>query len=819
MDDTEKTPATPRIELPPLPADAVPIVATRNLVLFPGIVLPVALGREESIAAAQEAVRTGRKIGLLLQKDPSVEKPSATDLYEVGVLATVVRYVTGPDGTHHMVCQGESRFRMLQIVREVPFLAARIESLTDTDTGSPEIEARLDALKQRAMEALALLPQVPADLARTVQAVESAGQLADLIVSFMDVKASEKQEVLETVTLKDRLDKVLRMLAHRVEVLKITRDISKQTQEALGERQREAVLREQLHQLQKELGDDAGASETEDLEKAITAAGMPPEVDEHARKELKRLQRMNEASPEFGMTRSYLDWLVALPWSKLDSEDIDIERARKVLDEDHYGLDKVKRRILEYLAVRKLNPEGRSPILCFLGPPGVGKTSLGQSIARALGLKFVRASLGGVHDEAEIRGHRRTYIGALPGNIVQGLRKAGTRNPVFMLDEIDKLNASHQGDPSSAMLEVLDPEQNGTFRDNYIAQPFDLSKVLFVATANVLETIPGPLRDRMEIIQLTGYTQEEKLQIAKRYLVQRQLKANGLTQEQVTVTDEALSRLIGEYTRESGVRNLEREIGSLLRQAAVRIAEGKDKTVKFDAEDVSKVLGPTRFENEVAQRTAVPGVATGLAWTPVGGDILFVESARMPGHGKLILTGQLGDVMKESAQAALSLVKAQATELGIDPKLLDKSDIHVHVPAGAIPKDGPSAGVAMFTSLASLLKGKPVRADVAMTGEISLRGLVLPIGGVKEKTIAAARAGIKKVILPARNRRDLEDIPQSTRSMLEFVWVDRVDEALEVALGEPLGSSDDEAEKPMPPPKSSKSGRAKESAVLAAPKR
>ena len=789
MEEIETKPAEkPRIELPPLPADAVPIVATRNLVLFPGIVMPVALGRDESIAAAQEAVRTGRKIGLLLQRDPAIDKPSATDLYEVGVLATVVRYVTSPDGSHHLVAQGENRFRMLQVVRDTPFLAARIESLTDTDTGSSEIEARLDALKQRALEALALLPQVPADLARTVQSVESAGQLADLIISFMDVKASEKQDVLETFNLKERLDKVLKLLAHRVEVLKITRDISKQTQEALGERQREAVLREQIHQLQKELGDDDSASDTEELEKAVAAAKMPAEVDEHARKELKRLQRMNEASPEFGMTRSYLDWLVALPWAKLDAEHIDIEAARKVLDEDHYGLDKVKRRILEYLAVRKLNPEGRSPILCFVGPPGVGKTSLGQSIARALGLKFVRASLGGVHDEAEIRGHRRTYIGALPGNIIQGLRKAGTRNPVFMLDEIDKLNASHQGDPSSAMLEVLDPEQNGTFRDNYIAQPFDLSKVLFVATANVLETIPGPLRDRMEIIQLTGYTQEEKLQIAKRYLVQRQLKANGLTAEQVTLSDDVLSKLIAEYTRESGVRNLEREIGSLLRQAAVRIAEGKDTTVAFGVEDVEKVLGATRFENEVAQRTAVPGVATGLAWTPVGGDILFVESARMPGSGKLILTGQLGDVMKESAQAALSLVKAQATELGIDPKLFDNSDIHVHVPAGAIPKDGPSAGVAMFTSLASLLKGKPVRADVAMTGEISLRGLVLPIGGVKEKTIAAARAGIKKVILPARNKRDLEDIPQSTRALLDFVWVERAEEALEVALGEPAGS-------------------------------
>jgi ATP-dependent Lon protease len=813
MDDTEKMSATPRIELPPLPADAVPIVATRNLVLFPGIVLPVALGREESITAAQEAVRTGRKIGLLLQRDPGVEKPSATDLYEVGVLASVVRYVTGPDGSHHMVCQGESRFRMLQIVRDTPFLAARIEALADTDTGSSEIEARLDALKQRAMEALSLLPQVPADLARTVQSVESAGQLADLIVSFMDVKASEKQEVLESINLKERLDKVLRMLAHRVEVLKITRDISKQTQEALGERQREAVLREQLHQLQKELGEsDEAASDNAELEKAIADAGMPAEVEEHARKELKRLQRMNEASPEYGMTRSYLDWLVALPWNKFDKENIDIEHAREVLDEDHYGLEKVKRRILEYLAVRKLNPQGRSPILCFVGPPGVGKTSLGQSIARALGLKFVRASLGGLHDEAEIRGHRRTYIGALPGNIIQGLRKAGTRNPVFMLDEIDKLNASHQGDPSSAMLEVLDPEQNTTFRDNYIAQPFDLSKVLFVATANVLETIPGPLRDRMEIIQLTGYTQDEKLQIAKRYLVQRQLKANGLTGEQVTITDEALSKLIGEYTRESGVRNLEREIGSLLRNAAVRIAEGKDKTVTFDAGDVAKVLGPSRFENEVAQRTAVPGVATGLAWTPVGGDILFVESARMPGSGKLILTGQLGDVMKESAQAALSLVKAQATELGIDPKLFDNSDIHVHVPAGAIPKDGPSAGVAMFTSLASLLKGKPVRADVAMTGEISLRGLVLPIGGVKEKTIAAARAGIKKVILPARNRRDLEDIPQSTRSMLEFVWVERVQEALEVALGEPVGSLDKGGER-QPSQKPNRNGQAEQRSV------
>jgi ATP-dependent Lon protease len=786
MTDTDQTPATSRIELPPLPADAVPLVAVRNVVLFPGIVLPITLGREESIAAAQEAVRTGRKVGLLLQRDPALEKPEVTDLYDLGVLATVVRYVTAPDGAHHLVCQGESRFRLLQVVRETPFLAARIETLPEPQEKSADIEARMEFLKQRAVEALSLLPQVPTELARTIRGIDSPGQLADLIVSFMDVKPEEKQDLLATLDLKERLDKVVKLLAHRVEVLKITRDIKEQTQAALGERQREAVLREQLHQLQKELGEgEDGNGDIAMLDKAIAAAHMPAEVEEHTRKELKRLERMSEASPEYGMVRTYLDLLVALPWSKADAEDIDIERARRVLDEDHYGLEKVKRRILEYLAVRKLNPEGRSPILCFVGPPGVGKTSLGQSVARALGLKFVRASLGGVHDEAEIRGHRRTYVGALPGNIIQGLRKAGTRNPVFMLDEIDKLNASFQGDPASALLEVLDPEQNSTFRDNYLGQPFDLSHVLFIATANVLETIPGPLRDRMEIIELTGYTEDEKLEIAKRYLVARQLKANGLKPAQASLADAAISRIIREYTRESGCRNLERQIGALLRRAAMRIAEGKVESVRFEADDVAEVLGATRFENEVAQRTSVPGVATGLAWTPVGGDILFVETARMPGSGKLILTGQLGDVMKESAQAALSLVKAQAAELGIDPKLFDQSDIHVHVPAGAIPKDGPSAGVAMFVSLASLMKRRSVRPDVAMTGEISLRGLVLPVGGIKEKVIAAARAGIRTVILPARNRRDLEDIPQSARSVLELVWVERVSEALEVALAAP----------------------------------
>jgi ATP-dependent Lon protease len=613
--------------------------------------------------------------------------------------------------------------------------------------------------------------------------IDSASHLADLIVSFIDVKSEQKQEILETLDLKARLDKVLQLLSHRVEVLKISKDISDQTHAALEQRGREAVLREQLRQLQKELGEtDGEEGDLSELAAEIDRACMPEETEEHALKELRRLRRMPEASPEHGMIRTYLDTLVALPWSSLDLEDIDIERARCILDEEHYGLEKVKRRILEYLAVRKLNREGRSPILCFAGPPGVGKTSLGQSIARALGLKFVRVSLGGVHDEGEIRGHRRTYIGALPGNIVQGLRKARTRNPVCMLDEIDKLSVSSRGDPSAALLEVLDPEQNSTFRDNYIGLPFDLSRVLFIATANVLDTIAQPLRDRMEIIELTGYTSEEKLEIAKRYLLERQLRASGLNASQVTISDAALVRLITEYTRESGCRNLERQIGALLRAAAMQIAAGKVASVAFDAAEVSEVLGAPRFENEVASRTSVPGVATGLAWTPVGGDILFVESARVPGHGKLILTGQLGEVMKESAQAALSLVKAQAEQLDIDESIFEDIDIHVHVPAGAIPKDGPSAGIAMFVSLASLLKRESVRADIAMTGEISLRGLVLPVGGIKEKTIAAARAGIKRVILPARNRRDLEDIPQSTREALQFLWVEQASEALEAAL-------------------------------------
>src|SRR5271170_5468445 len=609
--------------------------------------------------------------------------------------------------------------------------------------------------------------------------------LADMVTSFMDLRAAEKQQILATYDLKTRLDRVLALLGRRIEVLKVSRQIDEKTREAFDERQKEAVLRERLHQIQKELGEKGGSgAELEDLKKAIADAAMPPEAQEQAQRELARLERMPEGAAEYSMTRTYLDWLVAMPWSKLDPEQHDIDRARAILDEDHYGLEKVKRRILEFLAVRKLNPEGRSPILCFVGPPGVGKTSLGQSIARAIGLKFGRVSLGGVHDEAEIRGHRRTYIGSLPGNIAQAVRKAGRRNPVLMLDEVDKLSASHQGDPFSALLEVLDPEQNNSFRDNYLGVPFDLSKVLFIGTANVLDAIPGPLRDRMEVIELTGYTEEEKLQIARRYLLKRQLQANGLTAENVQISEEALRKVIADYTREAGVRNLERQIGGLLRSSAVTIASGDAQSVSIDAAAVERILGPARFDSDVALRTSVPGVATGLAWTPAGGDILFIESSRVRGNGKLILTGQLGEVMKESAQAAVTLVKSQADRLGIDPAALDNCDLHIHVPAGAIPKDGPSAGVAMATSLASLLTQRTVRADVAMTGEISLRGVVLPVGGIKEKCVAAARAGIRTVILPARNRRDLEDIPESVRNRLEFVWAEKIEDVLARALEE-----------------------------------
>lgn len=783
---TNNQPATGRSAQ--LPDDVIAILPVRNTVLFPGMVMPLSVGRQRSIAAAQEAVKAGRPVGILMQKDSDEENPEPDDLYRVGTLATVLRFVTTADGSHHLICQGETRIRVLDFVDGQPFLLARYEVIHEPEGRSQEVEARMLNLRQRASETLDLLPQVPDELKAGLEQITSPSQLADSIAFYLDLKPEEKQAVLETIPLEPRLERVQELLNYRHEVLELQQKISERTRESINLRQREALLREQLKSIQQELGEtDEQAEELAQLERAIADAGMPEEAEAQARRELKRLQRMPDASTEYSMTRTYLEWLTELPWARTSEDVIDIDHARKVLDEDHYGLEKIKKRILEYLAVRKLNPQGRSPILCFSGPPGVGKTSLGQSIARATGRKFVRASLGGVHDESEIRGHRRTYVGAMPGSIIQHMRKAGTRNPVIMLDEMDKLGQGFHGDPSAALLEVLDPEQNATFRDTYLGVPFDLSQVMFIATANVIHNIPGPLRDRMEVIELAGYTRDEKVEIAKRYLVRRQREAAGLKPEQFEIDEDALSAIAADYTREAGVRNLERQISAVARNAAVRIASGEARRVSITTKEVREILGPPRFEDEVAMRTSLPGVATGLAWTPVGGDILFIEANRSPGNGKLILTGQLGEVMKESAQAALTLVKNRAESLGVDPVVFEKSDIHVHVPAGAIPKDGPSAGVAMYMALASLLTERTVRNDVAMTGEISLRGLVMPVGGIKEKVLAAHRAGIASVMLPARNKRDYEEIPENARKAMEFIWLENVEDAIDHALSLPSG--------------------------------
>ncbi len=767
-----------------VPEDALILITTRNLVLFPGTVLPMTLGRQRSVVAAQTAIRLSRPVGLVLQRDPSLDDPTPVGLHRVGTEANLLRYVTSPDGSHHVICQGERRFRITEFLDGYPFFVARIERIAESEEQSIEIDARLLHLRNQALEVVQLLPQTPAELVNAVRGVTAAPALADLIASFMDIAPAEKQEILETGPIERRLERISELLSYRLEVLRLSRQIHDRTKETIDDRQREFLLREQLKMIKKELGegDDAKSQEIADLREKIDRAGMPEEVEAHAKKEVARLERMPEAAGEYSMVRTYLEWLIELPWKVEDEPPIDIAEARKILDEDHFGLRKIKRRILEFLAIHKLNPNGRSPILCFVGPPGVGKTSLGQSIARATRRKFTRVSLGGTHDEAEIRGHRRTYIGALPGNILQGIRRAGSRQCVMMLDEIEKLGRSVQGDPASALLEVLDPEQNSTFRDNYLGVPFDLSRIMFICTANVIDSIPGPLRDRMEVIDLPGYTEDEKFEIARRYLVARQIAANGLTAEQAEITDDAIHAIIRDYTREAGVRQLEREIGTALRSAAMKIAEGSATRIRISADDLHEILGARKFESEVAMRTSIPGVATGLAWTPVGGDILFIEATRIPGKGGLILTGQLGEVMRESAQAALSLVKGKAASLGLDTKLFDNSDIHVHVPAGAIPKDGPSAGVAMFTALVSLLTGRTVNSDTAMTGEISLRGLVLPVGGIKEKVIAAARAGLATVILPERNRKDYEDIPEAARATLRFIWAERVEQVIDAAL-------------------------------------
>jgi len=621
------------------------------------------------------------------------------------------------------------------------------------------------------------------ELSSMIERIEDPSSVIDMIASTLHLASAERQEILAIFDPEARAQRVSEKLARHIELLELTRKIGDETKESMDKSRRQYFLREQLKAIQKELGEQDGKGiEVEELRKKLYEAKMPPDVEREALKELARLERIPEMAPEYSLMRTYFDWLVELPWSIVTEEEIDLPKAREILDTDHYGLEKVKKRIIEFLAVRKLMPQGKSPILCFVGPPGVGKTSLGQSIARAMNRKFVRQSLGGVHDEADIRGHRRTYVGALPGNIIQGIRKAGSRNPVFMLDEVDKLSASFQGNPSAALLEVLDPSQNSTFQDHYLALPFDLTQVLFIATANVLDTVPGPLRDRMEILELPGYIAEDKLAIAKGYLVPRQISENGLKPGEINFTDEAIREIITSYTREAGVRQLERELGAVCRSVATRIADGFKETITVNQESLDGYLGPQKFFNEIALRTSLPGVATGLAWTPFGGDILFVEATKMAGDGKLLLTGQLGDVMKESAQAALSLVKSRAGTVGIDPDIFRKNDLHIHIPAGAIPKDGPSAGITLFVALVSLLTGQRISKDVAMTGEISLRGLVLPVGGIKEKVLAAKRAGISCVLLPELNRRDMEEIPTSGREGIRFEFLKTADQALLLAL-------------------------------------
>jgi ATP-dependent Lon protease len=775
----------PPSALPALPEGVVALVPMRNVVLFPHVLMPISVGRARSIAAVQHAVGAEAMLGIVMQKDAQVDDPGRDALCDIGTLAKVVQHVDSTGQLHHAVCQGVQRFRIEALVEGYPFMAARVQPIVEPGEVSTQAEALGLQLRERAVEILSLLPGVPAELAHALQATRAPSQLADIVASLIDAEVAEKQMLLETVNTEERLQKVLQILSRRIEVLRLSQEIGERTKEQLDDRQRKFLLREQLKTIQKELGeDDEQDEDIARLEELIAQAAMPGEVEKHVRKELGRLKRMSEAQGESSMLRTYLEWMTELPWASPPATAIDLNAARQVLDADHHGLARIKQRIVEFLAVQKLNPGGRAPILCFVGPPGVGKTSLGQSIARALGRPFVRVSLGGVHDEAEIRGHRRTYIGAMPGIIMQSLRKAGARDCVMMLDEIDKVSASAHGDPSAALLEVLDPEQNATFRDNYLGVPFDLSRVVFIATANVIDNVPAPVRDRMEVIELPGYTQDEKLQIAQRYLLRRQREANGLREDQCELASSALTAIVADYTREAGVRQLEREIGRVMRHAAMKVAEGSAERVHVDAEGLDAILGPPKYEHEVAMRSSVPGVATGLAWTPVGGDILFIEATRVIGSGRLILTGQLGDVMKESAQAALTLVKSHANALRLPAAALEGVDIHVHVPAGAIPKDGPSAGVAMFIALASLFTERPVRHDVAMTGEISLRGLVLPVGGVKEKVLAAQRAGVRTVLLPARNEKDLRDVPESVRTALKFVWLANVDDALRAALGD-----------------------------------
>ena len=768
--------------------DVIAILPLRGTVLFPNAVVPLAAGRKSSVQAIEDATRGGRLIGAVMQKDASEDAPDRQGLHDVGTLALIHKVLKQPDGSLRLVVQGLGRFRLGELVERTPFLRGRIESIGEHG-GSADVEAEALARSATALfqKVVALTPTLPDELSAVAADAGGPGETADLIAGALTSLALPvRQELLEAVNVKERLSRLVAALGKEAEVLELGSKIQSEIQSEMSKTQREYYLREQMKAIQKELGEsDDRTQEADELRAKIEAAGMTEEAKTEALRELDRLAKMNPAAAEYTVVRTYLDWLVAMPWQQETTDSIDIDAARAVLDADHEGVDKIKERILEYLAVKKIRPAGKDPILCFVGPPGVGKTSLGKSIARALGRKFHRISLGGMRDEAEIRGHRRTYIGALPGQIIQGLRRAGSKNPVFMLDEIDKLGMDFRGDPASALLEVLDPEQNGTFRDHYLDVAFDLSRVLFVTTANVLDTVPAPLRDRMEIIHLAGYTEEEKIGIAQKHLVPKQATEHGLTAGvDVTFTPGALRLLARGYTREAGVRNLEREIASVCRKIARRRAEGNTEPHTVTPDMVTGFLGVPRFEfEELHERTSVPGVVTGLAWTPAGGDILFVEASRAKGKGTLTLTGQLGDVMKESVQAALSWVRANAGRLGIATNFWETGDIHVHVPAGAIPKDGPSAGVTMATALVSLLTGQTVTGGLAMTGEISLAGRVLPVGGIKEKVLAAHRAGVRTLVLPRRNEKNLlEDVPSDVREVMTVHLADTIDDVLRVAL-------------------------------------
>jgi len=761
----------------------IPILPLRGTVLFPDLILPIMVGRKRSVRLIDEAMDSDRIIGVITQKRSEIEDPKEGDLYTVGVAALILRMIRELDGSQRVIVQGVSRIKVREYLQKDPYYKARVDSIDETAVEGIEIEALMMNLKNLFERAVELAPYLTVELGAMVKSIKSANILADLIASNLNISTSEKQGILETYDIRERLTKVHLYLNKEVQVLELGNKIQSQVKEDIDKTQREYYLREQLKAIKKELGElDDHSAEIKELKERIKKAKMPPEALTAAEKELDRLAKIPPASAEYTVARTYLDWLVELPWSETTADNLDIHNAQKTLDEDHYDLEKVKKRILEYLAVRKLKADMKGPILCFVGPPGVGKTSLGKSIARTMGRKFIRLSLGGVRDEAEIRGHRRTYVGALPGRIIQGIKKSGSNNPVFMLDEVDKIGTDFRGDPSSALLEVLDPEQNYSFSDHYIDVSFDLSKVMFITTANVLDTIPPALRDRMEVLELPGYSEDQKMMIAKEFLIRKQIEEHGLTSEFIQFQDDALQVIISSYTREAGVRNLEREIAATCRSIAKDVAGGSTEKVVVAPGNLHKLLGPVKFFLEVAERTSEPGVATGLAWTPTGGDIIFVEATRMRGEKGLTLTGQLGDVMKESAQAALAYVRSKTKELGIEEDFFAKTDIHIHVPAGAIPKDGPSAGVTMFIALTSLLTNRPVRSDIAMTGEITLRGLVLPVGGIKEKVLAGMRAGIRTIILPQKNEKDLEEIPEHIRKQMNFKFIHRMDEAIGLAL-------------------------------------